>query len=133
MDLKGYRRLTAAVSVSLVAVAVLSGFGPAFPRDVTAGTAWHALVTDYATAAHVLLGVVTLAGAVALVATAPRRLPPGLVLLGVVLSVAAGAWYVTARQPDAALTTMTLGWLLAVAASATELVRTRRRRIRQDH
>ncbi len=38
----------------------------AFPRDVPAGTAWHALVTSGAALAHTLLGILVLGVAVAL-------------------------------------------------------------------
>ena len=122
-----YRRLTVGMVVALIAVGVLAGVGPAFPRDEVGGTSWRFLATHGAPAAHALLGTFVLVGAALMTWTARRRFMPSLILVGTGVSVTAGLWYVQAHQPEAALTTMTVGWLIALAASVTELIGTRRR------
>jgi uncharacterized MnhB-related membrane protein len=112
--------------VALIAVGVLAGVGPTFPRDVAGGASWDFLATHGVPAAHALLGTLVVVGAATLTWVAHRKLLPSLILLGVVTSWAAGMLYVQARQPDGALTTMTVGWLFALGASVTALIETRR-------
>ena len=113
------RRLLVALVVELVLVALLAGFGPDFPRDVTAGSAWRFLGVHPLELAHAVLGVLVLVHAAALVVTAQARSIPLIVVSGVV--------FVSRGQPEAALTVMTAGWLTALAAAVAELVRQRRR------
>lgn len=122
-----YRRLTVGMVIALIAVGVLAGVGPAFPRGEVGASSWRFLATNGMTAAHVLLGIFVLVGAALLTWFARRRLRPSLILLGTGVSVTAGFWYVQAQQPEAALTAMTVGWLIALAASVAELIGTRRR------
>jgi hypothetical protein len=119
---------TAALAAELVAVAVLAGFGPQFPRAADPGTAWGFLGTHTFAAAHATLGTLVLVHAAVLAVTARARLLPVVVLAGTLTSVAAGAAYVSARQPGAALTVMTAGWLTALVAASVALVRGRRAR-----
>ena len=53
--------------VVLVLVAVSAGFGPTFPRDVAAGTAWHFLATHGFALGHAVLGTLVLAHTAVLV------------------------------------------------------------------
>ncbi len=55
-----------ALVVSLLFIVTLAGMVSAFPRDVPAGTARHALATSGAALAHTLLGILVLGVAVAL-------------------------------------------------------------------
>ena len=126
MSVVNYRRLTVGMVVALIAVGVLAGVGPAFPRDVGGASSWRFLVTNGVPAAHALLGTFVLVGAALMTWTARRRSMPSLILLGTGVSVSAGCLYVQAQQPEAALTTMTAGWLIALAASVTVLIGTRR-------
>ena len=128
MGVVNYRRLTVGMVIALIAVGVLAGVGPAFPRDEVAGTSsWRFLATNGAAAAHASLGIFVLVGAALLAWFARRRFRPSWILLGTGVSVTAGFWYVQAQQPEAALTAMTFGWLVALAASVAEVIGTRRR------
>jgi len=128
MSVVNYRRLTVGMVIALIAVGVLAGAGPAFPRDEVGGTSsWRFLATNGAPAAHALLGTFVLVGAALMTWTARRRFMPSLILVGTGVSVVAGFWYVQAHLPEAALTAMTIGWLIALAGSVTELIGTRRR------
>lgn len=121
------RSWTVALAVELVAVAALAGFGPAFPTAAGPSTAWGFLATHASAAAHAALGALVLVHATALAVTARRPLPL-VALAGTLTSVAAGAAYVSARQPAAALTVMTAGWLTALVAATAAIVRGRRPR-----
>ena len=121
------RRLLVALVVELVLVALLAGFGPDFPRDVTAGSAWRFLGVHPLELAHAVLGVLVLVHAAALVVTARARSIPLIVVSGVVTAAASGVVFVSRGQPEAALTVMTAGWLTALAAAVAELVRQHRR------
>lgn len=122
------RSWTVALAVELVAVAVLAGLGPPFPRSAGPATAWGFLATHGYAAAHATLGALVLVHATALAVTARARLLPAVALAGTLTSVAAGATYVSARQPGAALTVMTAGWLAALVAATAGIVRGRRPR-----
>ncbi|WP_143447763.1 hypothetical protein [Kineosporia sp. R_H_3] len=122
------RSWTVALAVELVAVAALAGFGPAFPTAADPSIAWGFLATHAYAAAHAALGALVLVHATALAVTARARPLPLVALAGTLTSVAAGAAYVSARQPAAALTAMTAGWLTALVAATAAIVRGRRPR-----
>lgn len=128
MSVRRVRSQLVALVVELVAVATLAGFGPAFPRDVGAGTAWAFLGRHGLELAHAGLGAVVLVQAVALVVAERTAWSSWAVAAGSALAVAAGVGFVTAGQSDGALTAMTLGWLLALGGAVAGLVRLRRLR-----
>lgn len=127
MDARTERTAGTLLVGGLVLTVLLAGLVPAFPRDVPAGTAWHALVTSGAALAHTVLGIVVLAVSAWLAVAASSRTVPVLALLGCVLAVASGAAYVAGGQGDGALTAMTVGWLVALVASTVVVVRSHRR------
>ena len=121
------RTAATVLAVGLVLIVLLAGLVSAFPRDVPAGTAWHAVVTSGAALAHTVLGILVLGVAAWLAAAAPSRPAPVVALLGCALAVASGVAYVSGGQGDAALTAMTVGWLVALGASLVVVVRSHRR------
>ncbi len=127
MDPRTERTAGSLLLVGLVFTVVLAGLGAAFPREVPAGTAWHALVTSGAAVAHALLGILMLGLAGWLALRARFRRWPVVALLGCGLAVASGVTYVLNGQGDPALTAMTVGWLVAVGASVVVVVSSRRR------
>jgi cytochrome bd-type quinol oxidase subunit 2 len=110
--------------LELVVVVLLAGIPVDFPRHVATGHAWDFLVRHPSLLAHVVIGTVVLAEAcvlmVRMVGDSRRRLQvlAGLGLLFSVVAVAGGVVYVSARQGDAALSWMTIGWLGAVVTFA---------------
>jgi hypothetical protein len=120
-------RLLVTLVVELVLVAVLAGFGPDFPRDVSAGSAWRFVGSHAPELAHAVLGALLLVQTVALLLVARPRLMLLIVACGLVTAVASGGVFVSRGQAETALTAMTIGWLTALAAAVAELVRQRRR------
>ena len=127
MEARTERTAATVLAVGLVLVVLLAGLVSAFPRDVPAGTAWHALVTSGAALAHALLGILVLGVAAWLAAAAASRRAPVVALLGCALAVASGVAYVAGGQGDTALTAMTAGWLVALGASLVVVGRSHRR------
>ena len=132
MDARTERTAGLVLAGGLLLTVVLAGLGPAFPRDVPAGTAWHALVTAGAALAHALLGTLVLCMAAWLALRSGSRWVPVVALLGCALAVASGVAYVSGGQGDTALTAMTVGWLVALVASLVVVVRSHRRVRRQQ-
>ncbi len=127
MTLPSRRAQLIALTVELVAVATLAGFGPEFPRDVSSGSAWRFLGQHALEAAHSGLGVLVLLQALVLL-IAHRGWGSLVIAAGVATATAAGTTYVSAGQTDASLTAMTLGWLVALVAAVVGLIRGRPRR-----
>ncbi|MGD9959317.1 hypothetical protein [Nocardioides sp.] len=126
MSTKTHTTLALALTVQLVAIAVLAGFGPVFPSGVDAAAGWRFLGGHALELAHALLGVLVLVQALILIVAARAKLVPALILTGVVVAVASGAAFVSSRQPESALWLMTTGWLVSLSAAVVELVRQRR-------
>jgi hypothetical protein len=101
----------------LLAVAILSGLGGTFPTETSPPSAWRHLIRHWNQLAHAALGLLVLADAALLLIRSRRKpvlrdwLLPFLGFLLVALAVAAGVFYVSLRQPGAALGYMTAGWL----------------------
>lgn len=127
MDARTERTAGTVLVVALLLTVVFAGLGPAFPRDVPPGTAWHALVTTGATLAHALVGTLVLGISAGLTLRSGSRRVAVIALLGCVLAVGSGVAYVSGGQGDSALTAMTVGWLVALGASLVVVVRSHRR------
>ena len=127
MEARTERTAGTVLAVGLVLTVLLAGLVSAFPRDVPAGMAWHALITSGAALAHSLLGILVLGLAGWLAVAASSRPAPVVALLGCALAVASGVAYLAGGQGDTALTAMTVGWLLALGASLVVVVRSHRR------
>ena len=110
--------------LELFLVVLLAGVPVDFPRHVTTGHAWGFLVRHPSLLAHVVIGTLVLAEAcvlmVRMAGASGRRWPvlAGLGLLCSAVAVVGGVVYVSARQGDAALTWMTVGWLGALGTFA---------------
>ncbi|MFZ0161815.1 MAG: hypothetical protein WAL50_22525 [Kineosporiaceae bacterium] len=126
MPVTARRNTSRRLVLELLLVALLAGFGDDFPRNVSAGTAWSFLGRHALELGHATVGTAVLLEALNLVARSVRGggaravgalTVAGLVLVGI--SAASGVWFVTSRQPDSALTSMTLGWISALVVYAT--------------
>ncbi len=125
MHSRARRNALGRLTMALLIVATLAGFGPSFPTDVGTSSGWRFLLTHVYSVLHAGIGVLALAEAVRLMVTSLRNAPvlPAIGVGGLVLSIGSGVWYVSHGQPETALTTMTIGWLIAQVAYTVGFVR----------
>jgi hypothetical protein len=127
------------ITIELLVVATLSGFGPTFPVGVSGSGAWAFVAHHPAELLHVLGGfVVFVESAVFVVrlftatAGATVRTAAAIGACAAALSCSSGSWFVLGGQPATALGTMTAGWLAALAAQICLWVMARRQLRRED-
>ncbi|MBM6399978.1 hypothetical protein [Phycicoccus sonneratiae] len=123
------RRLTGALALELLAVGVLAGVGPEFPRGGSPASGWDALLHDGVAAAHAGLGVVIAVQALVLLLLPRPRTFVALAAVAAVVAAGAGAWYIGGGQEDAPLMAMTVGWVVATLAALVAWVQQRRDRV----